>query len=91
MVLPINTSSFVFKEEQDEQAQLANSRSQIEENNASYQTIGLDKFSEFNRNRIVSIITKEDFIINCGFQHLSAIYKNLDKEDKIKEEKRKIR
>jgi len=47
-------------------------------------TIGLDKFSEFNRNRIVSIITKEDFIINCGFQHLSAIYKNLDKEDKIK-------
>ena len=44
----------------------------------------MDKFSEFNRKRIVSIITKEDFIINCGFQHLSAIYKNLDKEDKIK-------
>jgi len=47
-------------------------------------TIGLNKFSDFNRNRIVSIITKEDFIINCGFQHLSSIYKNLTKEEQTK-------
>lgn len=35
----------VFKEEQDEQEELENTRRQIEENNASYQLIGLDKLS----------------------------------------------
>jgi hypothetical protein len=47
-------------------------------------TIGLKKFSISNRNRIVSIITHEDFIIKCGVQHLSGIYKNLYLEEKQK-------
>lgn len=47
-------------------------------------TIGFKKFSLANRNRIVSIITKENFIINCGVQHLSKIYKNLYEEEKEK-------
>lgn len=47
-------------------------------------TIGLKKFSISNRNKIVSIITNEDFIIKCGVQHLSGIYKNLYIEEKQK-------
>lgn len=47
-------------------------------------TIGLKKFSLSNRNRIMSIITSEDFIIKCGVQHLSKIYINLTLEEKEK-------
>lgn len=47
-------------------------------------TVGLKKFSISNRNRIVSIITDEEFIIKCGIQHLSGIYKNLYIEEKQK-------
>lgn len=47
-------------------------------------TVELKRFSISNRNRIVSIITNEEFIIKCGIQHLSGIYKNLYIEEKQK-------
>ncbi len=47
-------------------------------------TIGLKNFSIPIRNKIVSIITCEDFIIKCGVQHLSGIYRNLYLEEKQK-------
>lgn len=47
-------------------------------------TVGLNHFSISNRNRIVSIVTDEKFIINCGVQHLSRIYNNLYIEEKQK-------
>lgn len=45
-------------------------------------TIGLKNFSLSNRAKIASIITSEDFILNCGVQHLSSVYKNLYEEEK---------
>lgn len=45
-------------------------------------TIGLKNFSLSNRAKIVSIITSENFILNCGVQHLSSVYKNLYEEEK---------
>lgn len=45
-------------------------------------TIGLDKFSVLNRAKIVSKIVNEDFIINCSYNHLSSIYKNLNENEK---------
>lgn len=47
-------------------------------------TVGLNNFSLPYRNRFVSIITSEDFILGCAVQHLSGIYKNLYIEEKDK-------
>ena len=44
--------------------------------------IFINKFSVLNRAKIVSKIVNEDFIINCSYNHLSSIYKNLNENEK---------
>ena len=45
-------------------------------------TIGLENFTANNRKRIISEIIDEKFLINCSFNHLGAIYKNLNSTEK---------